>query len=387
MWAARGLLPAFLLLTVLATTACGGGAAPATTPTPTPGAGAPSSGDASAAGAATPTAIAGTPSRGQAPSSGSGSDVPPAAGGQAPGGGSTTTEAQMVELRAGQQYSAGTRVRASNLGLSFVIPEEWSGGIPQGSQAVVLGSSTRAGMVLILSQNSANASEVANVLGQPLPLDESLVLQPQGQPQVTGTWVQADYTAETFEGSLVGHARALVAEGQRKGILIVAVGPVADSAYLRQLVAQVAESTRPEAVAAAGGSQQGGQGGTALVQQWEQHLRGRRITTLGSYSSYDSSGIGGGYSYENHLYLCSDGSFYYQGSSSVVADSPGFGGFTGGQEGNTGTWRIYEQAGTPVLELRFNNGNFDQFAMAYVDGKTYFNQQRVYVTNENTMCP
>src|SRR5690606_24757137 len=60
-----------------------------------------------------------------------------------------------VELQAGEQYASGTRVRSSADGLSFVIPEEWLGGLPPASAAVVLGPNPRPGLGLAITRAAA----------------------------------------------------------------------------------------------------------------------------------------------------------------------------------------------------------------------------------------
>ena len=51
----------------------------------------------------------------------------------------------MVDVQIGQQYSPGTRVNFPNIGVSFVVPEEWIGQVPQGAEAFVMASTTKQG--------------------------------------------------------------------------------------------------------------------------------------------------------------------------------------------------------------------------------------------------
>ena len=126
-----------------------------------------------------------------------------------------------------------------------------------------------------------------------------------------------------------------------------------------------------------------------LVQEWMQHLRGKKVTYMDSYSSNDSRGSGG-YSNKWEAYLCSDGSFHYRSRSRVSVDVGGMSGGSGGDDSFSGQWRIVEQGGQAILQYqRQELAGTDQgewVPLSYQDGKTYFGQNRVFVTGENDVC-
>lgn len=122
---------------------------------------------------------------------------------------------------------------------------------------------------------------------------------------------------------------------------------------------------------------------TPLLNEWLGHLRGKRLTYMDSYAS---GGGSGGYSDRWEADLCSDGTFIYRSSSMVSADVGGVGGYSAGSGGARGIWRLVEQRGQAVLQYRMDDGTEDQALLTYRDGKTYFGDQRVFVTEDNRSC-
>lgn len=117
---------------------------------------------------------------------------------------------------------------------------------------------------------------------------------------------------------------------------------------------------------------------TPLVQEWLRHLRGKKVTYTESYSSSD---MAGGYSLRWEAFLCSDMTFHYR-SNSV--------GLGGGGESFSGTWRIVEHGGQPILQYqRQELAGTDQgvaVVLGHQGGQTFFDGARVYVTDDNTVC-
>ena len=105
-------------------------------------------------------------------------------------------------------------------------------------------------------------------------------------------------------------------------------------------------------------------------------LAGKKVTYISSYSS----GISGGYTAKIEVHLCSSGQFLYRDQSNVSVDVPGAYGYSGGNQGDTGTWHIITQGNVAGIELRHNGGNVEQYRLDYQGGKTFANGTRVYVT-------
>ncbi len=157
---------------------------------------------------------------------------------------------------------------------------------------------------------------------------------------------------------------------------IVAIGPTkvisTRDAELRQVFASIKiERTESPVPENAGGATTDA---TPLAEQWIQHLSGRKLTYLSSYSSGGSSSLS-----ERHWYLAPNGSFTFssQSSSSIYVD--GANGGSNGTNSGKGSWRIYSAGNQAYLELRFNDGRTVRYSLSLQNGKTFFNRDRIYV--------
>ena len=115
--------------------------------------------------------------------------------------------------------------------------------------------------------------------------------------------------------------------------------------------------------------------------QWLNHLRGKLLSRLSSYTS----GTAGGYSSNERMLLYPNGQFeYYSASSvSVQADGPVYsaGGSSGGQGTRRGTWRIVTGQGTSFLALVYEGSMQEEYTeLDFRDNKTFIDGSRVFVT-------
>ncbi|MEP7339110.1 MAG: hypothetical protein ABI977_15345 [Acidobacteriota bacterium] len=116
-----------------------------------------------------------------------------------------------------------------------------------------------------------------------------------------------------------------------------------------------------------------------LAQQWQQRLRGKKLVFM---SSYNSGGGGGGMSSKTEILLNQNGTFRVYSESSVSMSVPGANGSSGGTKQAKGTWRIYAQAGKPLLETRYDNGQIETSALEDRNGQTFVNGKRWFVTEQ-----
>lgn len=116
--------------------------------------------------------------------------------------------------------------------------------------------------------------------------------------------------------------------------------------------------------------------GTALGREWSQFFAGKKATKMSSYSS----GSAGGYSSRTDVHLCANGQFAMSGSSLVSVDVGDAGGYSGGNTGGQGTWRIITQGSVVGIELRYANGQAEQHRLDYQDDKTYIDGERWFIT-------
>jgi len=120
------------------------------------------------------------------------------------------------ELQPNQTYAGGTRVEASSHGVSFVVPQGWTGrfGREAKYQALLLSSNTIEGVGIAIIQTGPTAAQVAAGLNEPQDLGAGVVLRPAGAPTIRGTRMGIRYENETR----VGFALALMGPTQNSVI-------------------------------------------------------------------------------------------------------------------------------------------------------------------------
>ena len=116
-------------------------------------------------------------------------------------------------------------------------------------------------------------------------------------------------------------------------------------------------------------------------QQWLNHLRGKLLSQLSSYTS----GTAGGYSSNQRMLLYPNGTFEYYSASSVSVQSEGpvysASGSSGGQGVRRGTWRIVTAQGTSYLALIYEGTMKEEYAeLDFRENKTFVDGTRTFVT-------
>lgn len=267
-----------------------------------------------------------------------------------------------VPLEAGRQYGAGTRVESSADGVSFVVPDEWLGGLPPGSAAFMFGSNTRAGLGLAIMRQATSWPEIEAFLNQPQDLGDGVVLYPSSAGQRTERGYEIGFANAMYAGHAIGR---LGANGN--GVVVFFGGPAADRDYYTRLAHSTAASV---AFAAPRESAAG---------QWRAYLAGMMLKRLDSYysGSFDGSYVGG--SSSETLHLCSDGTYAYYSSSSVAADGgAGTTGYGGSGAADAGQWSVETIGDRPLLSLRSQSGELSQHALEVRGNETYVDGERAY---------
>lgn len=300
------------------------------------------------AGASAPTGPAATPppvSR---------SDIPPAA----------TPESGRATLRPGQQYNGGTRIYSATDGISFLIPGDWVGALPQGQAAFMLGSNTVAGVGLLIMRSQATPEEIAALIQGPQDLGDGVVLYPSGALEQTPEGWRMRYVG----GPYVGIALGCLGPGGN-GAVIFFAGPSGQVETYRGLVGGIRQSLQfstPET--------------SPVADQWRQNLSGMMLKRM---SSYYSGGVDGAYvggSSQETLHLCGDGTYAYASSSSVAADGGGgVSGYGSGGGDETGRWRVEVIGAQATLVLMSHDGSQSMHSIQMnAEGHTLVDGERAY---------
>ena len=251
---------------------------------------------------------------------------------------------------------------------------------------MILGSDTEPGLVMIAGQQNTSAEEVVAAMNQSFPLNQTTILSPIAAPQFSGEWIAVAYGGTDDAQPIVGFSMARV-DSSGRGILFLASGPQEKGDYYANLVGQLAGSTELGSVALASQptdtavtQNPASQGATSpLAQDWHQFLAGQRLAYLSS-SDY---GSGVGSSVDRKMYLCSNGQFYYTDESLVIGGSAGY---APTQVEEYGQWKILTQGDQAGLELSWQSGRVSAHLLQYQNGETYFDEERWFVTDDNTYC-
>ena len=278
----------------------------------------------------------------------------------------TALPARSVEVQPGQLYAAGTRVESGETGVALTIPAGWQGAWPQDSEFFVL-EPVAGGATVLVYIESLNQPALLQTLSQPISMD-FFTLRPTLAPaQKESFWV-ADYAvAPPVNGLAKGHVAART-DGSTAVAFIglsraddAKVAPVADD-LARTATILTPKPALPGGLAASGAG------------SWDAYLMGRYIARY--YT-------GSGYTEESHLWLCSDRSFSFSGSSG------GFGGGASGasQGGGSGTWKATGMhAGPGHLVLSYSSGQSVTYGLAVESGKLYLDGTQ-WLRDGNDRCP
>ena len=115
-----------------------------------------------------------------------------------------------AELEIGKTYQGGTLIEAKTYGLSFTVPEGWSGLLPPGGTFFAMTPDNR--IFVFATAEPGSVQEAQGALGQPLPLGNGIKLQPIGAPRPEGEGFAVDYNVFGAPEPFGGEGRAIVGE-------------------------------------------------------------------------------------------------------------------------------------------------------------------------------
>ncbi len=272
------------------------------------------------------------------------------------------------ELTPNQKYQGGTRVQASNIGISLVIPKGWVAqyGADTTNTALMMGSNTIEGVGLAILISNQNAQQVFTGLNEAQDLGGGVVLEPTGAAKRQGQRVTARYANDDY----VGWALGLIGAGQNHVVYFFA-GPQKNEKIYAVLLEELANGTTfiaPTTNKTQPASSPG------LTADWTKFLSGMMLRYL---SSYNSGGGSGGMSTDRTMHFCSDGRYAYLSSSLTTINVDGGGASSGGQDRTQGRWRV--ESATPtsaVVILTLENGQTERINVQYDGTKTFVGGQR-----------
>jgi hypothetical protein len=273
---------------------------------------------------------------------------------------------------------AQQKIDLPDFGLSFTIPEGWTGG--EQDNYIVLGHQSIPGL-MVLSENTSEDTKSLKELAMQGLRDSGIDMQPKTEfDLISNTRVEGIYEGYFNGSQATAYAIGLI-NGFGKGMNILIITET--SVFSEQHQNEAKELANSVKFYKAKDSE--------ATRQWKNKLAGRQLKYLSSDSSSDYSGGYSNVSKTRIINLCSDGNFtYYYNSNSSFASEAQVDGVTTGVEavsgmaeatnGNSGIYRIYSIGKTSYLELNFSDNTVREFELGTdsedfttLDGTRYFN--------------
>lgn len=245
---------------------------------------------------------------------------------------------EVRDLRVGERYGGGTRVRSPFVGVSFVVPKNWRSSLPAGA-VVFLDSAVTPGLGTVHLLTDVTRETVRAQLSEPQSIEAGFVLHPVGSIQEEGRKLIGQYAA----GDDVGVTIAVLGPS-RNAVIYQFVGRKPEQDVYRCLVEELADST--EFMSAQDGP---------VLRTWYERLTGMMLTP--QLDSRVAQSVG-----STAIHLCSDGRFIRTIRLQAVPGRPADG-EDGGAYHETGTWRIEVQGTKAGLVLTKSTGGADQHAV------------------------
>jgi hypothetical protein len=272
-----------------------------------------------------------------------------------------------TEIKEGVEYKGLSILTVSSLGLTLTIPENWTAVFPQGASALIIGSHDQQS-TLIVTAESMDALSVQELMQQTSDLGNGIILIPKSSVSNRGNHFECEYSVNGSAQELNAFAEVLVGDFEIGVLGVVLSTPSSfesGKSGLQSLIQSV-KFNKPKPTFSE----------TTVGVPWADYLRGK---TLKYY--YTTSG----FSSQDYIYLCADGSFYRKSRDSSVSNLG-----TGSMRGsNQGRWAANGQGNSGTLQLVNSDGSSVNFQIHYGEGNKgtglYLNGSRYYI-DTNDQC-
>ncbi len=145
--------------------------------------------------------------------------------------------AQATELLQGVEYNSGENLTASKAGISFTLPQDWSGSVSTEGDFIMKSNQHYGMLILTSSQTSDRHAMAGNLTRESLDIGSGFVFYPSGKANIETNGLTQNYQGKdpTSGAALSGHLHIL--EGKYgQSVTIVIMGTLSDSNYNNQLL-------------------------------------------------------------------------------------------------------------------------------------------------------
>ncbi len=176
----------------------------------------------------------------------------------------TIAQETLQDLRIGQFYPAGLRVRSPQLGISFVVPQDWRVRLSPGAGVIHMDSARKEGIGIIHLLEDVSTEDIEARLNEPQSFEAAFVLDP-ATPVVS----RENHLSSTYQhGDQIGLATAVLGPGSQAVVYLMA-GPITEQKHFADLLRQLSHSTHFLQPAQA-----------SSLKTWYQRLNGQELTGL-----------------------------------------------------------------------------------------------------------
>lgn len=261
-----------------------------------------------------------------------------------------------AQIQQGRIYSGGEEISDPSVGLTLTLPAGWRGSLAADGVTFVLESDAGGGYMVLLGDESTEAQARAQLAG-PLDLGDGVVLTPSGEiGQLATGHLTATYDVGGALTEYEGFVDVRLTESGLGLAFILLTPPDVADEHLESMRAFAFSLGVTEPTAQPAGSD-----------EWEPFLRGVYLVKYFTATGYTES---------RELWLCTDGSFWFNGQA---------GGFGGGASGAAqtlggGRWSATGAGATGTLLLEWSDGDRSSWPLEYD-----YEQNRVYVNGERML--
>ena len=272
------------------------------------------------------------------------------------------------QIEPGRVYEGGERISEPTLGLTLTLPSGWRGALsPDGSGFVMESSAGDAFMFVVADRMSEEDARAQ--MSETIDLGTGVLLRPAGEVrQIATGHLSAEFSASGAPTELDASVDVRLTQSGL-GVAFILLAPPAAAAEHRSSMREFALSLGVTEAAAP----QAGVGG-ASNDEWLPYMRGRYLARYYTASGYTES---------TELWLCSDGTFYFNDQA---------GGFGGGASGafqglGSGRWTASGAGASGTLVLNWSNGEQSTWSLGYdyEENKLYLNGDQ-WLRGQNERC-
>ncbi|MFT5892898.1 MAG: hypothetical protein ACI9Y7_003013 [Dokdonia sp.] len=250
------------------------------------------------------------------------------------------------------EIKAQEQVSLEDFGLSFTIPEGWTGDI-QG-EYIVLGHTTIPGM-MILMENPATTIQSLIATAQKGIQDDGFNLTADGAFKTVNSKRAEGFYKGTYNYSTAVKAYAIgLIDGQGKGMSIIILTETGafsqDHINAANQLATSVKFFKPKA--------------SAITQQWQERLVGKKLTYRDTRGGIDGSSI------TRIITLCPNGTFTFYANSHASFDGDQGFGYANSNEDSRGNYTIYSVQNNSYLTLNFDSGKEYEYTLT-LDSQNY----------------